>query len=149
VNDKLGHDCGDDMLRLAAKVIRANCREEDVPSRIGGDEFCVLMANTKADDAAQAGQRLLKAFEFAIGNLPEEHPRVSMSIGVAHVKLSRPAHADQLVTHADEAMYAAKSAGKNRVMLRLRKGVGLPGEPLALPMATTNEPSATQAKDAA
>jgi diguanylate cyclase (GGDEF)-like protein len=149
VNDTLGHDCGDDMLRLAAKVIRANCREEDVPSRIGGDEFCILMANTKPDNAVGAAQRLLKAFESAVGNLPEEHPRVSMSIGISHSHQSRPAHADQLVTHADEAMYAAKSAGKNRVMVKQRKGIGLPGEPLALPMAIAKDGDARPAADAA
>ena len=83
-----------------------------------------------------------------MGNLPEEHPRVSMSIGVANAHVSRPAHADQLVTHADEAMYAAKAAGKSRVMLRLRKGVG-DSQPLALPMTIATDGSSTPKADAA
>lgn len=151
VNDSLGHDAGDDMLRLAAKVIRANCREVDIPSRIGGDEFCVLMAGARPEDAAMVAQRILSAFDAAVSHLPEEHPRASMSIGVSHAELSRPAHADQLVTHADEAMYAAKSAGKSRVMLRQRKGVGLPGEtaPIALPAAAMRESAKIDRADAA
>jgi hypothetical protein len=74
-----------------------------------------------------------------------------MSIGVAHAAMSGPTHADQLVTHADEAMYASKGAGKNRVMLRQRKGVGLPGEtaPIALPAAAMRESAKLDRADAA
>jgi diguanylate cyclase (GGDEF)-like protein len=151
VNDSLGHDAGDDMLRLAAKVIRANCREVDIPSRIGGDEFCILMAGARPDDAAMVAHRILTAFNDAVSHLPADHPRASMSIGVAHAAMSGPTHADQLVTHADEAMYASKGAGKNRVMLRQRKGVGLPGEtaPIALPAAAMRESAKLDRADAA
>ncbi len=122
VNDLCGHTHGDELLRLVAKVIRANCREVDVPARFGGDEFCVLMGHTQPGEASLVAQRIQREFEFALRDRPAEEPRVGMSIGIAHIALSRPASAEQLLRHADEAMYAAKAAGKQRVMLRQGDG---------------------------
>lgn len=123
VNDRKGHHHGDELLRLAAKVIRANCRQVDVPARYGGDEFCVLMAHTEPAEAAMVAKRILGEFELAMSRRPSDEPQVSMSIGMSHVNLSRPINAQELVSHADEAMYAAKWAGKQRVMVRDRDGV--------------------------
>jgi diguanylate cyclase (GGDEF)-like protein len=122
VNDMCGHTQGDDVLRLAARVIKANCREVDVAARFGGDEFCVLMGHTHAGEAAQVARRIQREFEFALRGRPAEEPRVGMSIGISHIMLSRPASAEQLLRHADEAMYAAKAAGKQRVMMRQTDG---------------------------
>lgn len=134
VNDLLGHHQGDDLLRLAAKVIRANCREVDVPARFGGDEFCVLMPHTQAADAFTVAQRMLREFDRTIASFNYHHETLrqpslasrftlSMSIGIAHIDESRPTNAEQLVSHADEAMYAAKSMGKHCVMMRQGGGV--------------------------
>jgi diguanylate cyclase (GGDEF)-like protein len=123
LNDRMGHHRGDEVLRLAAKVIRANSRAVDVPARYGGDEFCVLMAHTEAEEAMLVAERILREFRHATRLAPEEEPPMGMSIGVSHINLSRPISGDQLVTHADEALYAAKQAGKNRVMLRESSGV--------------------------
>jgi diguanylate cyclase (GGDEF)-like protein len=122
VNDQRGHTHGDELLRLAAKVIRANCRDVDVPARYGGDEFCVLMGHTQAHEAAAVAQRIQREFEYALRGRPSDEPRVSMSIGIAHISLSGPISAEQLLHHADEAMYAAKAAGKQRIMLRQADG---------------------------
>jgi len=129
VNDLLGHHQGDDLLRLAAKVIRANCREVDVPARFGGDEFSILMPHTRAEEAALVAQRVLREFDRSIVSFNAHHEALqkpslasrftlSMSIGLSHVDVSRPINAEQLVNHADEAMYAAKGAGKRCVMMR-------------------------------
>ena len=126
VNDTMGHHHGDELLRLAAKVIRANCREVDVPARYGGDEFCVLMGHTEPHEGAMVAERVLREFTHAMRSRPANEPPLGMSIGLSHINLSKPANADQLVTHADEAMYAAKSAGKQRVMIRAADGVYLP-----------------------
>ena len=126
VNDTMGHHHGDDLLRLAAKVIRANCREVDVPARYGGDEFCVLMGHTEPHEAAMVAERMLREFAHAMRDRPQNQPQVGMSIGLSHINLSRPVNAEQLVSHADEAMYAAKSAGKQRVMIRAADGVHVP-----------------------
>jgi diguanylate cyclase (GGDEF)-like protein len=125
VNDLCGHTHGDDLLRLAARVLRANCREVDVPARFGGDEFCVLMGHTQPAEAMLVAQRVQREFEVAVSGREAQEPRVGMSIGVSHIMLSRPASAEQLLRHADEAMYAAKAAGKHCVMLRQRDGTSL------------------------
>jgi diguanylate cyclase (GGDEF)-like protein len=126
VNDLRGHAHGDDLLKTAAKVIRANCRQVDVPARYGGDEFCVLMGHTEPAEALMVAHRILREFDYAMRTRPADDPRVSMSIGVAHITISQPANAEQLITHADEAMYAAKAAGKQRVMLRQTDGRCVP-----------------------
>ncbi len=126
VNDETGHQRGDEMLRLAAKVISANLREVDVVARYGGDEFCVLMPHTEAHEAQMAAERIRREYEFAMSRRGEDEPETSLSIGLAHIDLSRPVNANQLVTHADEALYAAKSAGKNQVVVRESGGVFSP-----------------------
>lgn len=117
VNDLRGHTHGDELLRLAAKVIRANCRQVDIPARFGGDEFCVLMGHTEPQEAIVVAHRILREFDYAMRNRPADEPKVTMSLGVAHIAMSRPANAEQLLMHADEALYAAKAAGKQCVMV--------------------------------
>lgn len=118
VNDQLGHHQGDDLLRLAAKVVRTNCRDVDIPARYGGDEFCVLMGHTRPTEAMSVAERILREFTQAVTARSSSQPHVGMSIGVSHINVSRPLNANQLVSHADEAMYAAKSAGKHCVVMR-------------------------------
>lgn len=130
LNDTCGHQRGDEMLRMVGKVLEANCREVDVCARFGGDEFCILMPHTEPHEAVLVADRVMREFKLAIDRLPADEPRVSLSVGIAHIDLSRPVNADQLVTHADEAMYAAKASGKNRVIVRDSEGVYAPlGEP--------------------
>ena len=123
LNDELGHQRGDEMLRLASKIILANCREVDLAARYGGDEFCVLLPHAKPREAQQVAERILREFEYAMSRQPADEPPLSISIGLSHVNLSRPVNAAQFLSHADEALYAAKSAGKNRVMVRHADGV--------------------------
>ncbi len=126
LNDKCGHQRGDELLKLSANVIAANCRQVDVPARYGGDEFCVLMPQTEAHEAVRVAERIRKEFAHALRDVSPDEPPVTMSIGVAHVDLSKPINAEQLIHHADEAMYAAKQAGKQRVMVRDASGVYCP-----------------------
>ncbi len=117
VNDQRGHSYGDELLKLASRVIRANCRQVDIPARFGGDEFCVLMGHTQPHEAVIVAHRILREFDHAIAGRPADEPKISMSIGVSHISISQPANAEHLLMHADEALYAAKAAGKRRVML--------------------------------
>jgi two-component system chemotaxis family response regulator WspR len=123
VNDCRGHLHGDDLLRRIGKVIESNCRHVDVAARYGGDEFCVLMPGARPGEAIRAAQRILRAYETVHDCRRPAEPRTGMSIGVAHVHLSEPGDPEELIRHADEALYAAKSAGKNRVMVRDHSGV--------------------------
>jgi diguanylate cyclase (GGDEF)-like protein len=123
VNDSGGHQRGDALLRLTGKVIAANCRQVDIAARYGGDEFCILMPQTMMPEAVRVAERILREFNAALPGAFDDQPQVGMSIGVAEIDESRPVNAEQLVSHADEAMYAAKvSRPKCRVMLRGPEG---------------------------
>ncbi len=125
LNDQCGHQRGDELLRLAGRVIQTNCRSVDTTARYGGDEFCVLMPHTVAEEAQQVAQRILREFAVVTANMKEDEPKVTMSIGISHIDLSRPINASQLVTHADEALYAAKGAGKQCAMMHESEGVNV------------------------
>lgn len=122
LNDQLGHHKGDEVLRLAARVLEANCRSVDIAARFGGDEFGVLMPHADPEAASSVAHRIASAFDEAIAALDLPNTNVSMSIGVAHWKLTNPVNADELVRHADEAMYAAKEVSSRRVMIRTSNG---------------------------
>ncbi|MBC8201695.1 MAG: diguanylate cyclase [Planctomycetes bacterium] len=116
-NDKYGHQKGDEILRLAARVLEANCRSIDVSARFGGDEFCILMPHAEPDAAIRIAHRVASAFDEAIAAVVENSVTVSMSIGVSHLQINQPQNADELVLFADEAMYQAKGISDKRVVM--------------------------------
>ena len=109
LNDHQGHQKGDEILKLAARVIAANCRSVDLSARYGGDEFCVLMPHADPEAAKRIAFRISNAFDEAFASLQLEQVSVGMSIGIAHSQVSNPINATELVYQADEAMYKAKS----------------------------------------
>ena len=127
LNDRLGHQRGDELLRIVGEVIDGNCREIDVAARYGGDEFCILMPHTDLDAAMHVARRISDAFTARTDALDLGSVRVGLSIGVGHRDLSDPRSAEDLVRHADEAMYAAKASasGSQRVFVRARGGAML------------------------
>jgi diguanylate cyclase (GGDEF)-like protein len=114
VNDCYGHSAGDELLRRIALVIRDTVRKGDLPARLGGDEFAVALWEISDDAAIAVAQRLL----HQIGLLGREYPKahLGVSIGIAHLA-DVPASPDEAVRQADEALYAAKTAGKGRVAI--------------------------------
>jgi two-component system, cell cycle response regulator len=116
-NDRYGHQKGDEVLRLAARVLEANCRSIDTSARYGGDEFCVLMPHAEPDAAVRVAHRIASAFDEAIAAVVESGIPVSMSIGVSHLQINEPLNADELVLFADEAMYEAKNVPEKRVVM--------------------------------
>jgi len=113
LNDTLGHAAGDFALREVGKILAAGVRKTDLPCRVGGDEFIVLLADL---DEAQARTRA-EALRVAIGTFP--HPGNERGIRITSTMggtLYRPGEsAAELMHRADEALYAAKRAGRNRV----------------------------------
>lgn len=108
LNDSLGHPAGDRVLRDAATALARECREFDTPARYGGEEFAVILPGCGPDQAQDIAERL----RLAVSAMPSPTP-VTASAGVA----TFPAHAgdaDTLVRAADEALYAAKRAGRDR-----------------------------------
>ena len=119
LNDEDGHLAGDEILRVVGRVLQANCRAVDVAARYGGDEFSVLLPHATPEDAVAVAERIQSAFREAVAAVRRRMP-LSMSIGVAHVDVSRPVNAAELVRHADEAMYTAKvDRGGDAVVVRL------------------------------
>ena len=111
VNDSLGHHIGDGLLREVASRITATVRDSDVVARLGGDEFIIVLSDiTSSDDAAAVAAKLIEVVsaEFQL----ERHLiSVSPSIGIS-VFPADGATTDQLVRHADAAMYHAKESGR-------------------------------------
>ncbi|MCH1924400.1 EAL domain-containing protein [Shewanella sp. C32] len=113
VNDTLGHDMGDLLLRDTAERLRSCVRETDFVARLGGDEFTLLLLNAQSSkDVERVAQQILKrlAEPFQLG---EENAYISGSIGIT--MFPDDGHNEELLLkHADQAMYAAKSQGRNR-----------------------------------
>lgn len=118
VNDSLGHDAGDEVLREFARRIRQQVREVDVLYRLAGDEFILLLENLHMapDEAQTVGQKICQAMVPPFC-LEAGEARLSTSIGVALYWPHQPRAVAALVAAADQAMYAAKRAGKNGIYL--------------------------------
>jgi two-component system cell cycle response regulator len=117
LNDTFGHDIGDAVLRDFAVRLGANTRPSDFACRLGGEEFVVIMPRTTGDIACLAAERLRRsvcASPFMIHGLGQSL-EVTVSIGVASTGDGEES-AETLLKRADEAVYEAKDAGRNRVV---------------------------------
>ncbi len=112
INDTLGHSAGDELLAAVAERVRACVRPGDLASRLGGDEFGILLEHGADDAAEQVALRLVEALRVPFVLLGRE-VSVHASIGIAS-GLSDARTADELLSNADVAMYSAKAAGKRR-----------------------------------
>jgi diguanylate cyclase len=114
INDTYGHVAGDIVLRQLSKMLKQNLRVTDVAGRYGGDEFCVLLPDLPLDSAAAAMDALRDRFA-TLGYEQSPALKVSLSIGLAAFN---PAHADATLwlNDADQALYEAKTTGRNRVI---------------------------------
>lgn len=110
INDRFGHQVGDDMLRLVSGVLRTQVRTTDIVGRYGGEEFLVLMPDTGPEGALLVAEKVRRAVaEKVIQPVP-----VTISIGVATTS-ENDVTLDRTLSRADAALYAAKEAGRNRV----------------------------------
>ena len=112
VNDRFGHQAGDDVLRRTGKLFLDTIREADLPARYGGEEFSVILPETPINQAVALAERLCqKVYQ----HFSEKGPELTISIGVSCIQKPSITTALQLVHSADKALYTAKHAGKNRV----------------------------------
>lgn len=115
INDHYGHKIGDQVLQKLAERCQKTSRTVDLISRYGGEEFVILLPETNLKSASRVAERLRQSimndsFPTDAGAL-----RVTISLGVAEAKESDTLHT--LIERADVALYKAKDAGRNRVML--------------------------------
>lgn len=117
VNDRFGHDTGDQVLRRIGELLRSELREIDIAARWGGEEFCVLLPDTNSQAAVEIAERLCAAVENTSMTSPDGAPLpVTASFGVVLSKLEDDDFS-RLVNAADKAMYQAKHEGRNCVRL--------------------------------
>ncbi|MGI9336265.1 MAG: GGDEF domain-containing protein, partial [Gammaproteobacteria bacterium] len=116
VNDTFGHSVGDDVIRLFADTLRACLRSIDIIGRYGGEEFCIVLPGLDLERAAQAAERIRAAIEReGVSALPPDAGRtLTSSFGVSLWHVTDKS-GDDTVQRADEALYASKTGGRNRV----------------------------------
>ena len=117
LNDTHGHHVGDNALKHLASVVKKTIRPTDVITRLGGEEFVILLPDTNIDEAVIAMARLQRTLtkEYFLGN--NERLLITFSAGIALFK--KEESAADVLHRADQAMYLAKRTGKNRVMTEL------------------------------
>lgn len=113
VNDRLGHDRGDEVLQTFAAVLASTPRPSDIAARLGGDEFVLLMPHTRRDEALALVQRIRSRFA---ADARVAKTGVTVSVGLL---AEDPANLtlDELLSHADAALYDGKLGGKDRVSI--------------------------------
>ena len=115
VNDSLGHDAGDELIRRCAERLREVLRGSDTVARLGGDEFAVLLPGSRSEETVRVARKLLEAMRqpFLVAG---RELRVTVSLGLA-VGPQDGDDVQTLVKSADTAMYRAKDAGRDRLQL--------------------------------
>jgi len=114
VNDRFGHEAGNEVLRRTAQEFSTLIRTTDLAARYGGDEFVVVLVGTQVEGARGVGEKLRGRVEAIGKELGYPQALVTASIGVAGFAPDAPEHEDVLVA-ADRALYRAKAAGRNQV----------------------------------
>jgi len=115
VNDSLGHDAGDRVLRRVAATIEGNLRTSDIVCRYGGEEFMVVAPGSNLLDGLRVAERLRRVVQADQIEMSEEVVRITVTVGVATWPISQVSASEQLVTAADKAMYLGKNMGRNAV----------------------------------
>ncbi len=112
INDRYGHHCGDAILKRVARTVREHTRDADVSARYGGEEFIVALPNTTADEAFAAAEHLREDIDMSRDIVGASDMSVTISVGVAEMMPDEDT-LEHLIQRADQALYAAKAAGRN------------------------------------
>lgn len=117
VNDNLGHERGDAVLRKLSDILRSHTREYDLIGRLGGDEFAIWLDDTDANVALKRGEKLLSTAQSLKNMSGSRDKPLAVSLGIAIYDPRSPETRDALIARADAAMYEAKHGGKGRLTL--------------------------------
>jgi diguanylate cyclase (GGDEF)-like protein len=113
VNDTYGHTTGDETLRSVAARLREHIRHPDVIGRYGGEEFLIVLPNSKAEAAAEQATRLCREIRFTQVEANNHVLSVTISIGIAQFRVGQE-NWEGFLNRADEALYKAKDQGRDR-----------------------------------
>jgi two-component system, cell cycle response regulator len=119
VNDTLGHQAGDDVLRQVGHAMAAAARDVDLVARYGGEEFTVILPNCSLDDAVRVAERMRSGLSGSL-----RPAGITLSAGVAAIP-TNAGDEEALIGAADEAMYTSKRAGRDRTTRSTRRGPGV------------------------
>ena len=116
INDTFGHHVGDDVIISLANVLKEFSRESDVACRFGGEEFLILLPETAIDGAFSIGEKIRKHVEELVIEFGKKQTlQFTISVGVSEVDFEREKNIEQTIHRADDALYAAKESGRNKV----------------------------------
>jgi diguanylate cyclase (GGDEF)-like protein len=116
VNDEFGHLAGDSILRELARCVKENVRREDLFARYGGEEFALVLVETAGAQAVDVAERIRGSVERHSFRFEDRSISVTVSLGVASTDGRQAVAANDLLRIADERLYQAKRAGRNRVV---------------------------------
>lgn len=125
INDVYGHPAGDTVLREIAGIFRDTVRSTDFPARYGGEEFIVFLPQTRLPEAALVGERIRVSVERFVFAAPSPMIRCTVSVGIADYLPGGEGTERDVIGRADQALYAAKRAGRNQVKCDPAKETGL------------------------
>jgi diguanylate cyclase (GGDEF)-like protein len=115
INDTYGHGVGDEVIRTVAARLRTAVRESDLLGRYGGEEFALVLIETGQREALLAAERIRQLVEAHQFRFDDKVFNLAISLGVAECPLDGTATPRELMRRADEKLYEAKRAGRNRV----------------------------------
>lgn len=114
INDNYGHQCGDDVIRMIGNWLLGNLRKYDIAGRYGGEEFFVVLPNTRLNHAAKIAERFRKTVQTYTIECNSHAIQITASMGVAEYRMGETR--DMWINRCDRAMYVAKNRGRNQVV---------------------------------
>lgn len=115
VNDSYGHRVGDEVLKGIANTIQKNSRKSDIVGRYGGEEFCAILPDISIDQANSVCERIRKVVERNTFKIGSNNINVTISIGICFKYSANNTNCEEMIIHADNALYRAKNTGRNRI----------------------------------
>ena len=117
INDRFGHPTGDTLLKEVASLIVGAVRSVDIVARYGGEEFAMILPHTDLPQARVLAERLRRTLERHIFVLSDEKLRITTSLGLARIPCSGITKPEDWIAAADQALYRAKTGGRNRIVV--------------------------------
>jgi diguanylate cyclase (GGDEF)-like protein len=120
INDKYGHPAGDKVLQSVASILKTQLREIDIVSRIGGEEFAIILVNLDAKAGEIVAETLRNSIEKEIITIDGQEINITVSIGITFIDNSIDSY-EEVYAYADKALYVAKAKGKNQIDIELKQ----------------------------